>query len=109
MGGNRRPDPSIQEIGVGMNDVDEILLALEGKWSIDQRVRTNTKGNRSRDVTYNNAGEYFFHRNNFFWYGTIRDYDLSRPDSLLVGHAHFGPGDSFVAWYKPEDVTDGWD
>ena len=98
------------ESGIGMDDVMEILLALEGKWAIGQHVRTNAKGLRDRDITYNNCGDYFLeNRWEGYWYGTIRDLNLSRPDFLLVGHNLGGPGDAFVAWYKPEDVMDGWE
>ena len=83
--------------------------AYGGKYKVGDKVRTNSPAAPLADIVRNLSGDYFIGHlsQRGFWYGRIWKIEPRREDGILVSHNHRGEGD-FVAWYKPEDVIEGW-
>ena len=88
-----------------MDEIREILIALDGKYTIGQHVSTDATKAKDCDIVINRVGDHFTHGMTAgVWHGNIRDIDGRRSDFLLIGHMLGTDPDVFVAWYKPDDV-----
>ncbi len=96
-----------------LREAISIINAL--KWAdkhrIGEKVRTPCALVPKVHFEKNSAGAHFWGAiptGRVYWYGRISEVDFSRPDSILVVHPLGNQDDAFVAWYRPEDVVDGW-
>ncbi len=85
-------------------------LAFGDKYKVGDKVRTIASAAPGADIVRNVSGDHFISTPSWqsWWYGWVRQINPSREDSILVSHNHKTADGDFIAWYKPDDVIEGW-